>query len=123
MGRAAMAAEEYPEHALLAIGAGEATADLVRQFRLEVPTLIEGAISVMPAEEVDVDVALVRDRDSDALGRPFVRGIAVTYYVPFIGNPQLFRVRRSTFTGTSPRGAVVDQELQFRYERADHNVA
>ena len=52
MGRAAMAAKEYPEHALLTIGAGEATADLVRQFRLGVPTLIEGAVSVSPAEEV-----------------------------------------------------------------------
>jgi len=96
----------------------------VAQFALEVPELAEGATSV-EVDEAQVDVShdprrFIRDRDE-----PFhVPGIRATYFVPYRGDGQLFKFQPSTFTTVVPAVTdLLEDELVFRIERADQDVA
>jgi hypothetical protein len=120
-GRMAKAVEQYPADRLLAQGDDELLAHFLKQFRFEVPTLTEGAISV-DVEEAQVDVSGSFERDTMGYSEYYVPGTRVTYYVPFTGDQNLFKCRAGTFNFNPPRANIVGQELQFRYERADSEV-
>jgi hypothetical protein len=53
----------------------------------------------------------------------YVSGIAVTYYLPFEGDADLFKCRPSTATMNPPRGVVKDAVILVTYERTDHDAA
>lgn len=53
----------------------------------------------------------------------FVPGIAVTYYVPFTGQPDLLKCSPRSRSFSPPRAQVVGQELQLKFERDDADVA
>ena len=52
----------------------------------------------------------------------YVEGVRVSYYVPFTGDPQLFKCKPNTFTSNSPYARISGQELVFDYDRADRDV-
>jgi hypothetical protein len=98
-------------------------ASLISKFGIVPVELTEGATSVS-AEEADVDVTDSWDRDlSFDSGPHYVKGVSVSYFVPFAGDRDLFRFQPSTFTTHLPRGDVRDGEIAFHFERADSNVA
>src|SRR5687767_14523373 len=67
------------------------TAGFVSEFALEPPELIEGATSV-DVEEAQVDVSRDPLRFITDASKPFyIPGIRATYFVPFIGDHQLFK--------------------------------
>ncbi len=88
----------------------------VSRFELEVPTLSEDAMS-MSEREVDIDVS----RDPRRLffeGHPdgfYIKGTEVTVHIPFVGEPDMFRVRPNMWSSVMPRGHVDGQELLLRF--------
>lgn len=101
----------------------ELVAAFVSEFGLVALELTEGAISVT-VEEVPVDVSGDWNRAIFDRSKPhYVQGIAATYYVPYIGERDLFRCQPSTFTNTYPYADIGDHEILFRFERADSDVA
>ncbi len=53
----------------------------------------------------------------------YVTGTRITFFVPFSGDPQLFKCRPSTFNLNPPRGLVRGSELVFVYDRTRQDVA
>jgi hypothetical protein len=93
-----------------------------QKYKLEPIRLRESGITV-DQNETKIDVSqdflrAIRDRSV-----PFyVTGIAITYYVPFEGDSDLFKCRPSTSTMSPPRGIVNDAVVLITYERTDHNA-
>src|SRR5258708_97951 len=96
-------------------------ADLVDQFSIAPIEFTEGAISA-EAEEVQVDVSGRWERDTMDGGLYFGPGVCVSYYVPFVGDQELFRFQPSTYSFHLPRAEVRSGELAFRFEDPDNNV-
>jgi hypothetical protein len=84
----------------------------VEEFRLEVPELTEGAMSV-DLEEAHVDVTGDFQYAHFGPGPHYVPGIRASYYVPFAGDPDMFKVKPTTWTTVIPAAAIVGQELRF----------
>lgn len=47
----------------------------------------------------------------------YITGTKLTFYVPFIGDPNLFKCRPATFNFNPPRAEVCDGEVRMVYER------
>ena len=118
---------ESADAARIQTGSVEEVAGLfVQQFRLDVPELTEGAISV-DVEEAQVDVSGDPMRafiygDSRGGGSHLVPGIRATYFVPFSGDKGLLKVQPNTYTTVIPFADVRGNELRFVFERPDQNV-
>jgi len=118
----ATAVEAYSADRLTHEPEEQLVAHFTEQFRVDAPVLTEGAISIA-AEEAQVDVSGSFDRDTMGQSPFYVPGMRVTYFVPFTGDPNLFRYSPSARTFNPPHADVVNNELQFKYERADSEVA
>ena len=96
------------------------------QFRVQTPELTEGAISAS-VEETKVDVS--RDRSLAFMygafesGSHYVSGITATFYVPYSGDPEMFKWKPSTFTTVIPAAEIRGNELHFRFVRPGQDVA
>lgn len=94
---------------------------LVGEYTIEVPVLDESAITV-DQSEARIDVSQDRNRAIFDRGRPFhIAGTAVTFHVPFTGDAELFRCRASTYSLNPPRASIQGREVDFVYERTDHD--
>lgn len=97
-------------------------ASLTSKFGIQPVELTEGAISV-DAQEAKVDVSGSWERDIMDRSRPYyVPGIAVSYFVPFTGDRDLFRFQPNTHSFRLPHGDVTDNEIAFHFERPDTEV-
>ncbi len=96
--------------------------ELVERFDLQLPVLGEPYIAIHEEKNIDVShdpMRIVFDRS-----RPcYVRGTRTVIRVPFTGAPELFGVQPSTFNLNPPYGAVVGNEIEMEYERADNDGA
>ncbi len=94
-----------------------------RKYIIKVPRLKEDEITV-DQHETEVDVSQDPSRLIFNRSRPFyIKGTAVTFYIPFEGDPSLFYCRPSAFTWDpprGPRGLVSEDELKLTYVRTDH---
>lgn len=88
------------------------TAELVDRLRIDVPTLDEAAITVSPPHEVQIEVS--RDYQF-AYGPQSVKGVEVTFRVPYVGNTEFFRVRPTRYTLNPPRAILRTGELGFPF--------
>lgn len=95
--------------------------DLVNRFSITPIQFTEGAISA-EAEETQVDVSGSWDRDTMDGGPYYVPGVRVSYYVPFLGDKELFKYQPSTHSFRLPRAEVLSGELAFRFTDPDSNV-
>ena len=100
----------------------EAAESFVNEFRVEAPELTEGAISV-DVEETKVDVSHDFRYGHFGNGPTYAPGIRASYFVPFTGDPQMFRVKPSTFSTGIPVAAIEKSELRFTFERPGQDVA
>ena len=53
----------------------------------------------------------------------YITGTRLTFYVPFTGDPQLFKCRPSTYNFNPPRATVRTNELVFTYERTPQDAS
>jgi hypothetical protein len=99
----------------------EVVRELASKYKLEVPTLEEEKAFVAH-REVDVDVSrdpmrLILDRS-----QPFyVRGVELTFCVPFRGDPSLFEVRPASYNLNPPHAEIQGNEVHLVYARTDNN--
>ncbi len=56
-------------------------------------------------------------------GPVYVTGTKLTFYIPFEGDPNLFKCRPSTFNYSPPRADVKETELCMMYERTASDVS
>lgn len=94
---------------------------LVEKYTIEVAEIDESGINADYGDaKVDVSQRLeyaVFDRS-----RPlYITGTRLTFYVPFTGDPELFKCRPSTFNFNPPRATFRNSELVFTYERTTHD--
>ncbi len=95
---------------------------LTDQFGLQVPELIEGAIS-LTAEEAQADVTGDILFGAFGPGPHYAPGMKVTYYVPFSGPKQMFDCKPSSWGGNIPVAEVGDNELTITFVRPGQDVA
>ena len=91
------------------------------EFRLDAPELTEGATSV-DVEETRVNVTGDFRYGHFGSGPHYVPGIRASYYVPFVGNPDMFKVKPTTWTTVIPVAAIEGKELRFTFERPGQPV-
>ncbi|HPO87474.1 MAG TPA: hypothetical protein PLN86_16670 [Candidatus Hydrogenedentes bacterium] len=94
----------------------------VAEYKVNPIRIFEDQISVDQAEtKIDVSqdqLRLIHDRSE-----PFyVNGTRVTFFVPFEGDKTLLYCRASTFSFNPPRAFVSEKEIQFVFDRFDHNA-
>lgn len=99
--------------------------DLVNEYKdhFYIPNLLlhEDKISIIP-EDVDIDVSQDSSRFIPDRTRPFfLKGLKITYCIPFTGDSTLFHSKPSTFDFNPPRGIVTDNEVLLIYQGADLN--
>ena len=100
------------------VSVDDLAAQLVNEFRLNVPILRRDAIQQLPSEEIDIDVSHAQNRIFMSPGPHYVKGTAVYIAVPFDGDPALFRYPSSSF-GVPVEGEVVDNTIVLTH-RAEH---
>jgi hypothetical protein len=92
------------------------------RFSIDVPALIEGAIS-MTVDKAQIDVTGDYRFGAFGPGPTFVAGIRASYYVPFSGERDMFHCSASTRYYSMRPVELGKDELTFTYERSDQDVA
>jgi hypothetical protein len=104
----------------------DVASQFTNDFQLHAPELTEGAISATVDEtQVDVsrDPSLSFQYGTFGRGPHHVSGITATYFVPYVGEREMFKVKPSTWTTVIPAAEVTATELRFRFVQAGENVA
>jgi len=95
---------------------------LIAKYSLHSPEIHEDKICVYDPKEVDVDVSQDPMRAIFDRSKPFyIKGVQVTFAVPFEGDGELFQYQPSTFTLNPPRGEIRKQEIHLIYTVVDHD--
>ena len=94
----------------------------VEKYRVE-PVVIDESEIKVDYGDAQIDVSrrfeyVVFDRSGPA----YVTGTRITFFVPFSGDPELFKYTPSTFSLNRPRGVVRGNELVFSYDRTTQDV-
>jgi hypothetical protein len=114
--------EKIPKEKLLNASEEDLVAALTEDLRLDVPVISEDHF--VESHESKVDVSRDPRRLILDASQPFyVPGTMVVVSIPFTGDPAFFRIQPSTFSLNPPRGAVVGNELQLKYNRTDPDAA
>jgi hypothetical protein len=93
-----------------------------QKYRLDVPQLKDEEITVA-GSETNVDVSQSRLRLIVDRSEPFyIKGTEISYFIPFEGNPGLFKCQPSLSTLNPPRGVISGDELVLTYTRTDHDA-
>lgn len=115
--QALAAVEAIPPDEVLARPESDFVQELVSRYRVNPPRLHLAKRYTPGAQDVKVDVSQDPFRAILDRSRPFyVPGTRVEIRVPFDGDPELFRLRPSSFTTIFPRGRVEGQELVIWHE-------
>lgn len=92
------------------------------EYVADPPRLHDDQITIDQGE-TRIDVSHDRDRYIRDRSKPFhITGIAVTFFVPFEGESELFKCRPSASTSAPPRAEVGNGELRMRYDKSDHDA-
>jgi hypothetical protein len=115
--------EGMDSNALLNANVEDLSSALAEKYQVAMIKLKEDETTVEHSE-ASIDVShdpyrVIFDRDE-----PFyVKGTRVSFFVPFEGDPGLFKCQPSTYTMNPPRASLVNNDLIFRYDRTDHDAA
>lgn len=116
LAKARRAVDEVPEGSFRAADANALADEIFGRFAVRPISLTEGAISV-EAQEADIDRRRFRDIDHGFPGAsPTLRGTRVTYNVPFSGDPNIFRLKPSTWATSVPHADIGRGELHFVFD-------
>jgi len=95
---------------------------LEKELRVEPLQFLEKEITV-EQNETKVDVSHDFMRAISDRSKPFyIDGLRVSYYVPFTGDPELFKCKPNSFTLNPPHARISGHELAFDYDRANRDV-
>lgn len=115
--------DQIPPEALLEADPKELADALVTRCSFSPVGLKEDLISIEHADQ-KVDVSqdgrrYIRDRS-----RPFIMDATIVeFFVPFDGDPELFKYKPSKYSSNAPSGRVEGNELVLAYATTDGNAA
>lgn len=116
--------EALPEGSIRSTELGPLARELAASESLVGPRLRRDAIT----QRVERDVS--REMPTNPVWRQIrhettvtLQGVEVTLFVPFDGDPEVFKYRASTYTYNPPHASVTEHELVFTYftSDSDHN--
>lgn len=116
------AIEDFEANRLLNTNSSDLAEYFFEKYQIEPIKISVEQVSVSQAE-VKIDVSqdprrFIRDRS-----RPFfLDGTRVTYFVPFTGDKTLFYCRPSSFTFNPPRAVITTTDIEFIFDKLDHDV-
>lgn len=93
--------------------------ELMQRFELVIPELDESAITVSPPREIQISVS---QEFRLGYGPRSVKGIEVTFNVPYTGDVEFFRVRPTHHTLNPPRAVLRTAELGFPFSDRQLNA-
>ena len=96
---------------------------LVDKYTIEAAEIDESGIN---ADYGDAQVDISQRFEyavSDRSHPHYITGTRLTFYVPFTGDPELFKCRPSTYNFSPPYATVRNGELVFIYERTTQGAA
>jgi hypothetical protein len=113
---------KIPAQHLIEADVEELIPALEKELRVEPIQFLEDDITV-DQTETKVDVSRDFMRAISDRSRPFyIDGLRVSYYVPFTGDPELFKCKPNSFTMNPLHARISGHELAFDYDRADRDV-
>lgn len=91
-----------------------------QEYKINVPILKEDQITV-DQNETQIDVSHDPFRFIPQGKKLYITGTKITYFVPFDGDANLFKLRASTFTFNPPRAEIDGNELKivFAFEKGN----
>ena len=95
----------------------------VERFKVNAIEIDESNIQV---DYGDADIDVSKRMEYPTYGDPgpiYAKGTKATFYIPFTGDSELFKLRPSTQTTVLPRAEVKDDELVMVYEEPPASVA
>lgn len=110
------AVQNFDEQGLRELGKDGVKVKMIKDFSIDAPVLKENE-KTMDYEEIQVDVShdqsrFISDRSQPAL----IDGVRYRFYIPFDGDPNLFKYRPSAFNLNPPIGKIDGQELVYECE-------
>ncbi len=113
--------ESYDGNKLLNTSTEDIVAYYVEKYYIDPIELNEDEICV-EQRETQIDVRHDPARGIPYRSRPaYVTGTAITFEIPFTGDPKLFQYRPSSFTFNPPFGVVHDDRLLITINTTDHD--
>ena len=92
------------------------------KYRIDPIHLDESGITV-DQTETQIDVSHDQGRYIRDRSQPFyIKGTSNKFYIPFSGDPSLFKCKPSTFTMSPPVGTIEKNELVLTYNTTEHNA-
>ena len=120
--KALEAIESFDANRLLNTSVEDLVQYFVSEYQIEAVNILDQQISVDQAE-AKIDISRDQSRLIYDRSEPFyISGTRVTFFVPFEGDKNLIYCRASTFSYNPPRAFVSEKELQFVFDRLDHNA-
>ena len=114
--------EEQEESYILNVDIEKFKTHLVDMYRLDSPIIDEDK-SYTKQSEIDVDVSRDTERFFINGGGPhYVRGLEISYHMPFVGDPDLFRYVPSSFTYNPPCADVTNNEIIVKVSETDSRI-
>ncbi len=105
--------DAYDENKLLNTPAEDLASYFAEKFRVEPIELRENEIST-DQTETTLDTRRIPDgRFMYGDHQPQIAASAVSFFVPFDGDPQLFKLRPNSFTLSPPRAAIREREREM----------
>lgn len=116
------AIESFDANRLLNTSVEDLVSYFVSEYQVEPINILNEQISV-DQNEAKIDVSRDQSRLIYDRSQPFyLSGTRVTFFVPFEGDKNLLFCRASTFSYNPPRALVSEKEIQFVFDRLDHNA-
>lgn len=113
--------QEYNPNYILNVSIIDFCNYLYNKYELDAPVLDEEKINV-DQQEKDIDVSKDPGRYIPDRSKPFyLKGTIISYFVPFSGDPNLFRYRPSRFSLNPPNGAIKGNELCVSFDGIDQD--
>jgi hypothetical protein len=108
---------------LLTTTEDEIVKQIVDEFRIEVPVMLDDKVYVCEHGEAKVDVSRDPNRFIRDRSQPFlVNGTKTVIALPFEGDAELFKVQPNTYTTTHPVGEIASNEIRLTYMQAEPNA-
>jgi hypothetical protein len=116
--------EGYEANYLLNVNLEDFCDYLIQKYLLQTPLLRKEDTYIAEQGETNIDVSRDPLRMIPDRTQPFyVRGMSITFALPFEGNSDLFKYKPSTYTTVLPEAILAGNELHLEFKILDHDAA
>ncbi|WP_315112939.1 hypothetical protein [Clostridium intestinale] len=95
---------------------------IYNKYFIEPIILHDDSISIVSENEKNIDVSKEIDRFfTDRIKPYYIKGLSITFGIPFEGEVDLFKFRASTISSVLPRGEISKNDLLLTFEGSNLN--